>query len=120
MRIVGPPSSPRDREVRRVVTLIRTDLSGASLVRDHEAIEKVCRESDYRIVAALEGNAQRFPYPGNAAALAVSYHDAQAVIVPSADHLGTGLDLVSRGALVIPLDVPGQAWADGVRMPWPS
>lgn len=114
MKLVAPPRvKPRvPGDCGRVITFIRTDLSGGNFSRHHEQIEKYCASHGFKVVEELAGDAQRWPNPVGRLLLAIDRGGANAVIIPAGDHLGVGLGPIATVALVIGLD-SGLMWLPG-------
>ncbi|MFE7747197.1 hypothetical protein [Nocardia sp. NPDC057455] len=116
MRLVEPPRQRRDPStVIRVVIFIRTDISGVNAGRHHDAITKLCADRGYEVVEHLEGDAGRWRVPTMRVLTACRQGNADAVITPSADHLGDGLRAISYSALVHTLE-PEEMWDRGQRV----
>ncbi|MGN2642182.1 hypothetical protein ACTD5D_39665 [Nocardia takedensis] len=102
---------------RRAVALIRTDLSGTALVRHSRGIEEICQDHGIALVEVFEIDGTERTHPIGLVLLGIGSNNADAVIVPHADHLGEGLRVVAARALVISVDQRSTWLTTGEEVP---
>ncbi|MBB5915258.1 hypothetical protein BJY24_004125 [Nocardia transvalensis] len=102
----------------RVVLFQRTDISGPAAARDYELMVRECHERGYNIIAEMLGDRTTWAAPYSAVVAQVATTNADAVLVPSTDHLGTGLVAVSAAAMVLAMQ-PREIWVRGKLVSWP-
>ncbi len=113
-----PIPTPREAGPLRVVSFLRTDVSGAATELHYQVIHHACVERRFEIVGEMIGDAHTWRAPFAALVTVCTTRGADAVLTPSPDHLGPGLFTVSAVSAVLTLEPP-EIWVRGKRVVWP-